>query len=98
MEARQSESTQQSEQPNVTTQEEVERQLQGYAEEYRERIEDITSETTFSGVNVFDTVYDQLTNLSVTCMTLYIRLRYLEDFIQERIEYTDEVEYADEEE
>lgn len=66
--------------------EEFQQQLQQYAEEFRERINELTTD----GINVakfadFDIMYHLLGELSVLCMSTYMSLRYLEDYISQEV-------------
>ena len=80
MEARQSESTRP---PN--SEDPIQQQLEQFAEEYRGRVADIAEDINLGNnmAETFEELYQSVAELSVQCMDLYIKLRYMEDMLKD---------------
>lgn len=68
------------------TEEQFQERLHQYAEDYRDRINSVTTDGLEVGDFAdFEGLYQQLVAMSVRCMSTYISLRYLEDYIHENV-------------
>lgn len=68
------------------TEEEFQQQLKEYAQEFRDRINELTTDGLEVGTFAdFEGMYRLIANLSVHCMSTYMSLRYLEDYINENV-------------